>query len=64
MKILNKKIAFKKGLLNNDLSISKTDYNFINNYMYMYSDDFIHYFKNKITRKYLKTIYNEKEKKT
>ena len=50
--IINPQEAFEHAIASNILSINQTDLNYVGGFMYMYSKEGRHYFKNIITRKY------------
>jgi hypothetical protein len=55
MDIVDTKEAFNKAIENKDLSESKDSTLYVGKYMYMFSDNQVHSFKNRMTREYLTT---------
>ncbi len=49
---VNSKEAFEQAIENGILSAREEEQDFAGNFMYMYSLEGVHYFKNRITRKY------------
>ena len=49
---INPQDAFKQAIQKGILSAQEGEKDFAGNFMYMYSSEGVHYFKNRITRKY------------
>lgn len=51
-KMINPQEAFAQAIASNILSANQANLNYFGGFMYMYTKDGVHYFKNIITRKY------------